>query len=65
MANNTAKIAELEDILQTGATSATIDGRTVHYDFDEIRRQLRELRANDDSQRGRRPVISRIRLGGC
>jgi hypothetical protein len=63
MANNTAKIAALENILQAGVTSYTIDGRTVNYDLDEIRRQLRDLRQNDDSQSGRRPVVSRIRLG--
>ncbi len=63
MANNTAKIAALENILQSGVTSYTIDGRTVTYDHDEIRRQLRDLRQNDDSQSGRRPVVSRIRLG--
>jgi len=63
MANNTAAIAKIQKILQAGASSGTIDGRSVTYDFAELRRQLRELQATDDTQKGRRPVVSRIRLG--
>ena len=42
----------------------TIDGQTVVYDFDELRRELRELMADDDSNKGRRPVATRITLAG-
>lgn len=62
MADNTAAIAALEEILNNGATSVTVDGETIHYDFDEIRRRLRELRATDDDQAGQRPRLFRIDL---
>lgn len=62
MANNTAKIAELEAILQSGATSVTVDGVVTQIDLAEVRRQLRELRASDDTQKKRRPLATRIRL---
>lgn len=63
MPDNSAEIAKIRKILRTGATSASIDGRTVQYDFDELRRQLRELIETDDALQGQRPLVSRIRLG--
>lgn len=66
MANNTAKIAELEAILQAGETSTTIDGTTTTVDLNVIRQQLNELRANDDDEanRLRKPTVATICLGG-
>lgn len=64
MPDNSAKIAELQAILQAGANSVSVDGTTVAYDLAEVRRQLRELMANDRTQSGRRPVASNINLGG-
>lgn len=64
MADNSVRIAQIQAILRAGATSVSIDGRTVTYDFAELRRQLRELQAEDDTFRGRRPAASTINLGG-
>ncbi|MGC4004680.1 MAG: hypothetical protein QM811_16800 [Pirellulales bacterium] len=65
MANNTAAIAAIDKILRAGATTVTIDGRSVTYDFAELRRQRRELIESDDAQTGRRPVVSTVSLGNC
>jgi len=62
--DNSAKIAELQAILQAGANSVSVDGTTVSYDLAEVRRQLRELMANDRTQSGRRPVAASINLSG-
>lgn len=65
MADNSERIAEIQKILRTGATKVkTPDGVEVEYDFDELRNQLRELQATDDTHRGRRPVASSVNLGG-
>ena len=64
MADNSTSIAEIRAILRQGARTVTIDGQTVVYDFDELRRELRELMADDDSDKGRRPVATRITLAG-
>lgn len=64
MANNAAKIAQLKAILEAGASTVVTDGVTVTYDLEQVRRQLRELEAADDNQRGKRPVAARINLGG-
>lgn len=62
--DNTARIRDIREILATGAKSVTVDGTTVTYDFAELRRELRELMAEDDAQGGRRPAASSIYLGG-
>lgn len=49
MADNSVKIAELEAILQAGASRVVVDGHDVTYDFAEIRRQLAELKRTDDT----------------
>jgi hypothetical protein len=56
MPDNSAAIAKIEAILNTGATSVTTDGTTVNYDFDELRRRLKELRNTD-------PAYRRSRIG--
>ena len=65
MADHSARIEEIEEILRTGATSVSTDGTSISYDFASLRRELRRLRAEDDAHRGRRPVVSSIKLDGC
>ena len=48
-----------------GARSVVIDGVTVAYDFDSLRRELRQLRAEDDAERRKRPRIQSIDLRGA
>jgi hypothetical protein len=61
--DNTARIAEIRKILQAGATSVTSDGTTVTFDFNQLRKELRMLEADDDARKGRRPVAASIKLG--
>lgn len=58
--DNTARINEIRDILRAGAAAVTTDGTSVTFDFDALRRELRELEAQDDRQKGKRPVASSI-----
>jgi hypothetical protein len=62
--DNTKRIADIREILRAGATSVTSDGTTVSFDFNQLRRELRELMAEDDRLRGRRPFAASINLGG-
>jgi hypothetical protein len=64
MADHSKRIAEIQEVLRNGAKTVSTDGTTVTYDFDSLRKELRQLQATDDNQRGRRPVVSTIRLGG-
>ncbi len=57
MADNTARIAQIESILEAGARSVVIDGVTVAYDFDSLRTELRRLKATDDIQKKTRPRV--------
>ena len=63
MADNSAEIAKLEAILNAGATSVSIEGETVNYDFAEIRRQIGDLKRTDTNEKKKRSTLSRIRLG--
>lgn len=54
MPDNSAQIAKIEAILNTGATSVTTDGTTINYDFAQLRKRLRELKATDPAFRRRR-----------
>ena len=63
MADNTAAIAQLEAILQAGASSVVVDGQAVTYDLKSIRRRLRELKNTDDDATKRPPALS-IDLSG-
>lgn len=64
MADNTAKIAELEAILQQGITSISVAGTTTQIDLNVIRQQLRDLRATDDTQATRKPRIATLDVSG-
>ena len=54
------EIAELEAILNAGATSTFVDGQKVTWDLDQVRRRLRELRRQLEPNR--RPRIASIEL---
>ena len=62
MADNTTRIAEIQELLRTGASRVMKDGVSVDYDLGALRNELRKLQATDDTQAGRRPVCSRINL---
>ena len=55
------EIAELEAILNAGASSVGVDGQKVTYDLKAVRRRLRELRRQQDPSK--RPVVTTIHLG--
>lgn len=61
--DRTAEIAKLEKLLNSGVSTVSVDGVNVALDVDAIRRRLRELRLEDDTQKARRPVASIIKLG--
>jgi hypothetical protein len=63
MADNAAKIAEIRDQLRTGASQVSTDGTTVMFNEAQLRKELRQLLAEDRNNRGRRPVASSIKLG--
>lgn len=46
-----SQIADLESILDAGATSVFVDGQKVTYDLDGIRQRLAELRRQQDQMR--------------
>ena len=62
--DNSAKIAELESLLESGATSVNVDGVTVAISPDSVRAELRRLQQADSVQRKKRPVAARINLAG-
>lgn len=62
MADHSTRIAEIQNILRAGASSITTDGVSVSYDFDSLRRELRQLMAEDDTHAGRRPTIATVDL---
>lgn len=64
--DNSAEIAEIDAILQAGASRVSVDGQTVAYDFAELRRRRAELIAADDVTHDskKRPRSSQINLGG-
>ncbi len=64
MADNSAKIAELEAKLQRGMTGFTTDGQSGSYDLEQIRKELARLRAEDNTARRRKPTMTRWRTGG-
>lgn len=56
------EIANLEAILNAGASQVSVDGRNVAYDFDAIRRRLAELRRKQDATK--RPRVAQADLSG-
>lgn len=64
MADNTAKIAELRAILQSGVTTVSVAGTTTTIDLNVIRQQLRELERTDDTEGARKPRMTSLDVGG-
>lgn len=62
--DNTAKLATLRELLESGAHSVNVDGVSVSIDLASVRQEIRRLQAADSVQRNRRPVASRIILSG-
>ncbi len=56
------EIAELEAILNTGATGVAVDGQKTTWDLNQVRRRLRDLRRQKDHMT--RPRVSTIDLSG-
>ena len=49
MADNSAAIAAIETILNSGVDSTTVDGLSVRHDLQMLRKRLAELKATDDT----------------
>lgn len=64
MADNSARIAEIRTLLGSGAKTVKVDGVETTFDLASLRKELRELMREDDTQAGRRPTVSTINLGG-
>ncbi len=60
-------IENLEQVLDSGASSVSVDGETTVFDIDGINSRLRDLRGELRSLEGRaarRPLFNRINLSG-
>jgi hypothetical protein len=58
-------IANLEQILDSGASMITIDGETTQFDLDAVGARLKDLKAELSTLQGkkiRRPIFNRIDL---
>lgn len=64
MADNAARIAEIRELLETGASSVSVDGTHTSFDLASLRKELRKLEAEDAAAQTQRPVASSIYLGG-
>lgn len=62
MADHSTEIARIRRILSVGARSIDVDGQKTQIDLESLRKRLRELESQDDSLRGRRPVVSKMNL---
>lgn len=58
------RIAELEELLASGVQSVSTDGTSTTFDLSSARQELRDLRKQLPGAKNRRPVASRIHLGG-
>lgn len=67
MPDNTQAIADIDEILESGAVTVQVDGNLVRRDFTELRRQRAKLVSENtatDAPTPNRPRTSQIRLGG-
>lgn len=62
VADNSAKIAEIRAILQSGVRSSTVDGISTALDLESLRCELRRLEAEDDTAADERPRVSQVWL---
>jgi hypothetical protein len=56
-----ARILEIDSILSSGSSSSTLDGTTVSYDLESLRKEREELRSRLTSDKRRRAFG--VRLG--
>jgi len=64
MANNTTRISEIEEVLRSGVVQWSNDGSSGAHNFAELRKELRELKASDDTVGNKRPTGFTVNLGG-
>jgi len=65
MADNSAKIAELRAILESGVLEVeTPDGVKVIYDRKGLERQINRLMQTDNTLRTKKPTMTTVQLGG-
>lgn len=57
-----AEIDQINSVLASGTKSASSDGETVSFDFDELRRRRAELQASQYRQRHRNRRVRTIGL---
>jgi len=62
MADHSQRIAEIQAILRAGAKTVTVDGVTVAYDFASLRKELRQLMAEDPAYAHLRPRLSSMNI---
>lgn len=58
-----ARIVEIDSILSSGATSSSIDGTTVNFDFASLRTERDELRRKLPNDPNRRKSAFNVKLG--
>ena len=63
--DNSLRIAEIREILRSGVSTATTDGTTTTLDLDSLRRELRDLIAEDSLLQKRKPRVSSFNLGNA
>lgn len=70
MPDNSTKIEAIDEAINSGALSVTVDGQSVRYrSLAEMRQVRKQLVVDDTSgnyatQKRRRPVAARIKLSG-
>jgi hypothetical protein len=52
------KIDRLRALLQSGVTSSTVDGESVSFDLEAVRRELAKLEATNGARRKRSRIIT-------
>lgn len=62
MADKSAEIEALETIQDSGLDQVTVDGVTTKWNPAVVAKRLRNLRAIDDTNANRRPVVASIKL---
>lgn len=62
MADNSARIRQIREILESGIVEDETDGQRTKFDPESLRKELRRLMAEDDVERKKRPSIYRIDL---
>lgn len=64
MADHSARIAEIREILRSGVRATSVDGVSTTLDLDVLRTELQKLIEDDDTLHDRRPRCASVYLGG-